>query len=78
VVFIHGFNGHPKDTWTSNGFFWPWEFRNTVPDVRIMTFGYNADIETSLTRNLMGIHDYAANLLVAVRNERVSHSVSLI
>jgi hypothetical protein len=44
--------------------------------VRIMT-GYNADIETLLTRNLMGIHDYAVNLLVAVRNERVSHSVSL-
>ncbi len=35
-----------------------------------MVFGYDARVETSAARNLMGIHDHAISLLSRVRNER--------
>jgi hypothetical protein len=48
IVFVHGLNGHPKDTWTSkSGVFWP---ADLLPDiiaskrVRILTYGYNASV----------------------------------
>ncbi|KAJ5827060.1 hypothetical protein N7447_003823 [Penicillium robsamsonii] len=49
IVFVHGLNGHPHDTWTSKdtGCFWPTDL---LPDVlasqrpRILTYGYNANV----------------------------------
>lgn len=48
VVFVHGLNGHPYDSWTSqSGCFWP---ADLLPDVlgllwpRILTYGYNANV----------------------------------
>ncbi|CAI7618959.1 unnamed protein product [Penicillium glandicola] len=49
IVFVHGLNGHPHDSWTSKttGCFWPTDL---LPDVlaslcpRILTYGYNANV----------------------------------
>ncbi|OQD89690.1 hypothetical protein PENANT_c002G11140 [Penicillium antarcticum] len=49
IVFVHGLNGHPHDSWTSKntGTFWPVDL---LPDVlaaqspRILTYGYNANV----------------------------------
>lgn len=50
IVFVHGLNGHPKDSWTSKsgtGCFWPVDL---LPEwlaplrPRILTYGYNANV----------------------------------
>ncbi|KAJ5728287.1 hypothetical protein N7493_004617 [Penicillium malachiteum] len=49
IVFVHGLNGHPHDSWTSKSTncFWPVDL---LPDVlasqrpRILTYGYNANV----------------------------------
>lgn len=49
IVFVHGLNGHPHDSWTSKttDCFWPTDL---LPDVlaslcpRILTYGYNANV----------------------------------
>jgi hypothetical protein len=48
IVFVHGLNGHPKDTWTSKeGVFWAVDLLPNIlrsQRVRILTYGYNADV----------------------------------
>ncbi|KAJ5239506.1 hypothetical protein N7468_004125, partial [Penicillium chermesinum] len=46
IVFVHGLNGNPKDSWTSkSGCFWP---ADLLPEVlgsaRILSYGYNANV----------------------------------
>ncbi|KAJ5918868.1 hypothetical protein N7454_010012 [Penicillium verhagenii] len=49
IVFVHGLNGHPHDSWTSKttNCFWPVDL---LPEVlasqrpRILTYGYNANV----------------------------------
>ncbi|KAJ5736314.1 uncharacterized protein N7483_001439 [Penicillium malachiteum] len=49
IVFVHGLNGHPHDSWTSKSTncFWPVDL---LPEVlasqrpRILTYGYNANV----------------------------------
>lgn len=46
IVFVHGLNGNPKDSWTSkNGCYWP---ADLLPEflgaARILTYGYNANV----------------------------------
>lgn len=77
IVFVHGFNGHSKETWFSkpHNFYWAWEIRNLIKDARILTFGYDSNIRIIATKNLMGLRDHAMNLLARLRNERASFSV---
>ncbi|KAJ9653414.1 hypothetical protein H2198_007412 [Neophaeococcomyces mojaviensis] len=76
VVFVHGLNGHPYNTWTAdNGVFWP---RDLLPQqlgdlrCRILTYGYDANV--SAFTDGVGkdhIHHHAENLaarLVANRS----------
>lgn len=70
-VFIHGLNGHPKNTWThSTGFYWPWELRTHLSHSRVMTFGYNADVNSDLATNFMRIENVASALVNALANQR--------
>jgi hypothetical protein len=77
LVFVHGLNGHPERTWTDQDtrFFWPRDIHREIDGIRVVTFGYPAGVEWSLSRNLMGIHDHAVDLLTSLRNERDSTSV---
>ncbi|PMD55379.1 uncharacterized protein K444DRAFT_511611, partial [Hyaloscypha bicolor E] len=76
LVFVHGLNGHPERTWTDQDtrFFWPRDIHREIDGIRVVTFGYPAGVEWSLSRNLMGIHDHAVDLLTLLRNERDSTS----
>lgn len=49
IVFVHGLNGHPKETWTSKdtGVFWPVDLLPKFLDsegARILSYGYNANV----------------------------------
>ena len=78
IVFVHGLNGHPHDSWTdsSTGFYWPRHLAESSQKVRVITFGYIADFHASKD-NLMGIRQYAEGLLVNLRNNRPKELVRL-
>ena len=47
IVFVHGLTGNAYDTWLhkETGIHWPSELlRQDIPDTRILSFGYDADI----------------------------------
>jgi hypothetical protein len=48
IVFVHGLNGHSKETWTSkSGVFWPVDLLPKIiasKQVRILIYGYNANV----------------------------------
>ena len=56
LIFIHGLNGHRSTTWTNrSGEYWLQWLRNYLPDVRIWTCGYNADIYSG-SRDALDTH----------------------
>ncbi|KAJ5452120.1 hypothetical protein N7445_000303 [Penicillium cf. griseofulvum] len=79
IVFVHGLNGHPHDSWTSKntGCFWPTDL---LPDVlasqrpRILTYGYNANVTAftdGASRDSVVSHaETLASTLAANRNLR--------
>ncbi|KAJ5158527.1 uncharacterized protein N7500_008178 [Penicillium coprophilum] len=79
IVFVHGLNGHPHDSWTSKttGCFWPTDL---LPDVlasqrpRILTYGYNANVTAftdGASRDSVVSHaETLASSLAANRNLR--------
>ena len=56
LIFIHGLHGHHTATWTNtSGEYWlPW-FGNYLPNVRVWTYGYNADMYFG-SRNALDLH----------------------
>jgi hypothetical protein len=53
-VFVHGLTGNRETTWTwsqkRETVFWPRDLlKDDLPNARIMTFGYDADIVHALT-----------------------------
>ena len=51
IVFVHGLTGNRETTWTHKEakVFWPQAFlARDLPNTRILTFGYDADIVHSL------------------------------
>lgn len=79
IIFVHGLNGDPHDTWTSQKTktFWP---KQLLPPLlqdekaRILVYGYDADV-TSFTGDGVSrdkIHNHAENLVAGlVANRRV-------
>jgi hypothetical protein len=74
IGFVHGLTGNRETTWTdkSSKIFWPRDLlQGDLPDVRIMTFGYNV-----ASQNRIGNH--AQNLVNALAQIRVrSDTVTL-
>ncbi|KAI0008496.1 hypothetical protein F4779DRAFT_449667 [Xylariaceae sp. FL0662B] len=69
IIFIHGLGGSSRLTWSNNhdlNLFWPLEWLPCDQDVsraRIFTFGYNADFRSTSQSAVLGITDFAKNLL---------------
>lgn len=74
IVFIHGLTGDREKTWTAKGAQSPWPqylLPTTVPQGRILTFGYDAyvaDWRHVVSKNRIGNH--AKNLLSALSTLR--------
>ncbi|KAL2127011.1 hypothetical protein VTI74DRAFT_11480 [Chaetomium olivicolor] len=64
IVAIRGLNGHRENTWALNGRVWLRDFLpEHIPNVRIMTWGYDARTHnrTEISRQLL--YDHAINLI---------------
>ena len=67
IIFVHGLTGDSYDTWleVESGIYWPVHLlSNDIPDARIMTFGYDADVTKLLgpvSQN--NLRDHASALL---------------
>ena len=78
IVAVHGLNGDPTESWThpNNKSMWikdylPWD----VPNVRVMSFGYNANVAFgSTTATIM---DHARDLLSSLVDEREEEDASI-
>ncbi|MCJ1462048.1 hypothetical protein MMC07_000648 [Pseudocyphellaria aurata] len=77
IVFVHGLNGHPEHTWTSekSKVFWPTQLLPPVLDeeeARILVYGYDANV-TSFTDGGVGrdkIHNHAEHLVAVLAANR--------
>ncbi|KAK3708301.1 hypothetical protein LTR37_011566 [Vermiconidia calcicola] len=74
VIFVHGLTGDREKTWThqSTSRFWPEELLPTdLPDARIFTYGYDADVAHFFSRvSQSRIGDHAQTLLNSVAHVR--------
>jgi hypothetical protein len=56
LIFIHGLDGHRSATWTDrSGVFWLSWFERYLPEVRVWTYGYDADINSG-SRDALDLH----------------------
>ena len=71
LIFIHGLGGGSRKTWAKDEdpqLFWPgqWLPRDEeFQDVRILTFGYDADWDKE---SILNIHDFGRSLLYAIKD----------
>lgn len=82
IVFVHGLNGHPHDTWSTKkpDIFWPADLLPAALEEqrpRILTYGYDANV-TAFTDGVSKdrIHNHAEHLasrLVANRSVSKDH-----
>lgn len=69
IVAIHGLGGHPYKTWTQKDKLWLRDFvPQTVPEARILTYGYNSAI--AFSGSTSGIDEFARTLLERLRHKR--------
>ncbi|KAI6080112.1 P-loop containing nucleoside triphosphate hydrolase protein, partial [Hypoxylon rubiginosum] len=72
IVAIHGLNGHREKTWTAdNGVHW---LRDLLPDdlpnVRILTWGYDANTHASDRVSCQYLYDHALDLVADLTRKR--------
>ena len=68
---VHGLGGDAINTWThpKSKAFWLKDFLpQQIPDARIMTFGYNADV--TFSKSTAEIIDHAKSLLTSLVDKR--------
>jgi hypothetical protein len=85
IIFIHGLTGDSYNTWleAESGIYWPVHLLSrSLPNARIMAFGYDADVAKFLSPMPQdNLHDHASTLLgelAALRAEDNSVRSSLI
>lgn len=70
IVAVHGLNGHPFKTWTSNlvdpPFNWLDQLAKDIPQFRVFTFSYNASTHASIS-----LDDIAKDLLSDLQLVRI-------
>ncbi|KAL8833250.1 MAG: hypothetical protein Q9170_004382 [Blastenia crenularia] len=76
IVFVHGLNGDPHNTWTSetSKVFWPSQILPPILEeekARVLVYGYDADV-TSFTDGASKdkIHNHAEQLVAALQSNR--------
>lgn len=77
LVFAHGLNGDLIKTWThpESQICWPQEWLpKELPKVRVMTYGYNADV--AFGNSTADILDHAKGLLSSLVDERDNPNVT--
>lgn len=74
IVAVHGLNGDPRKTWTAQGRPLPWlqEFLpKVVPNSRILTWGYNANVMEFLgPTSSDGVLQHAQTLISQLHTDR--------
>ena len=79
VVFVHGLDGHPGSTWTSekDGVFWPAQLLPPIlaeEKARILVYGYDANVTPSMDGAAImtkdRIHNHAEQLLAVLYGNR--------
>ncbi|KAK4465805.1 hypothetical protein QBC42DRAFT_332991 [Cladorrhinum samala] len=74
VVFVHGLRGHPIDTWSVDNVCWPRDLlKDDFPDARIISYGYDANIDnlgSNASQN--GIFGHCQNLAARLAHLRYS------
>lgn len=69
IVAVHGLNGDLYKTWTEGNRLWLQDFLpQSIPEARIFTFGYNANI--AFSKSISKIDDYARTLLERLKARR--------
>lgn len=65
IIVVHGLNGHREKTWTApNNVLWLRDLLpSKIPHSRILTWGYDADIQSKFVTDTQFIHDHARNLI---------------
>lgn len=82
IIFIHGITGHPYKTFATNGatpIYWPTQLlARDVPEARILSFGYDADVAKFLGPvGQNDIREHAATLISDIATVRIEdHAVS--
>ena len=73
IIFIHGLNGDSARTWKhAKGVYWPIDLLpKDIPNARILSFGYNADV-TKLFGNVGGgtLRDHASTFVTELGSFR--------
>ncbi|KAI0205358.1 hypothetical protein F4808DRAFT_411405 [Astrocystis sublimbata] len=73
ILFIHGLGGTSLRTWCKNReleYLWPQKWLSQETDfapARILTFGYNANFSARKQQCVLGINDFAADLLYCMK-----------
>ncbi|KAI2623161.1 hypothetical protein GGR54DRAFT_629751 [Hypoxylon sp. NC1633] len=72
IVAIHGLNGHPDKTWTAgNGVHWLRDLLpKDLPNVRILTWGYDANTHSSDRVSCQYLYDHALELVADLTRKR--------
>ncbi|EEY16823.1 het-eN [Verticillium alfalfae VaMs.102] len=76
IIFIHGITGHPYKTFATNGaspIYWPTQLlARDVPEARILSFGYDADVAKFLGPvGQNDIREHAATLISDIATVRI-------
>ena len=73
IIFVHGLAGDALQTWTKGSTCWPGGFLSKdIPDARIMTWGYDAQIASIHSFSENSLFDQKKNLLMDVRGKRLT------
>jgi len=73
VVFVHGLQGHPFNTWRSQKAMWPQDFlRTDFPTARIFTFGYSSLLDEGTSPSIKGLGQLLLGDLSRHRDVRIN------
>jgi hypothetical protein len=74
LVFVHGLRGNPIESWKTGNIVWPRDLLpQSLPNVRVMTYGYDADVMNFFSNakvSKSSIFQHSINLLEDLQLER--------